>query len=388
MDFPLNNRGWLEQRFAELRQVSDEAGRLKGLEEIVNWTDPGPGGFYDNLGDLGMQPHLVRGEGYQKDPTFLHSSLVGFSGRPDLPHSWWTHAEAIGELACRCTMTDSIRMRSTRFAWCMAATAPARKIRLVANEDIEIHPLMAKPAPVRPVEFDIPKQATKSGSLTLSWNGEAGLGREWPRMSGIGSMVDQEMTTENWVSPVKRRLREGQIVTAATITANSVDAAAHLADAGFDFLWVEMEHSPVTLETLRNIVLATRGLRAMPFARVPVNETWMAKRVLDAGVGGVIFPFTSTPELAAQAAAACRYPPHGRRGSGAGLAKFAWPDRDRYYDSADENVMVIAIIEEARAVERIDEIAATPRGRCAVYWHQRPLIFAWTARRYCPGLPP
>lgn len=168
------------------------------------------------------------------------------------------------------------------------------------------------------------------------------------------------MTTENWVSPVKRRLREGQIVTAATITANSVDAAAHLADAGFDLLWVEMEHSPVTLETLRNIVLATRGLRAMPFARVPVNETWMAKRVLDAGVGGVIFPFTSTPELAAQAAAACRYPPHGRRGSGAGLAKFAWPDRDRYYDSADDNVTVIAIIEEACAVERIDEIAASP----------------------------
>jgi 2-keto-3-deoxy-L-rhamnonate aldolase RhmA len=169
-----------------------------------------------------------------------------------------------------------------------------------------------------------------------------------------------QTNTQNWESPVKRRLREGQIVTAATITANSVDAAAHLADAGFDFLWVEMEHSPVTLETLRHIVLATRGLRALPFARVPVNEIWMAKRVLDAGVCGVIFPFTSTPELAAQAASACRYPPQGRRGSGAGLAKFAWPDRDRYSDSADENVTVIAIIEEARAVERIDEIAATP----------------------------
>ncbi len=164
----------------------------------------------------------------------------------------------------------------------------------------------------------------------------------------------------NWESPVKRRLRAGEIVTAATITANSVDTAAHLADAGFDFLWIEMEHSPVTLETLRHIVLATRGLGAIPFARVPVNEVWMAKRVLDAGVCGVIFPFTSTPELAAQAASACRYPPHGRRGSGAGLAKFAWPDRDRYYDSADENVTVIAIIEEARAVERIEEIAATP----------------------------
>ena len=98
----------------------------------------------------------------------------------------------------------------------------------------------------------------------------------------------------------------------------------------------------------------------MPFARVPVNEIWTAKRVLDAGVFGVMFPFTSTPELARQAAAACRYPPHGRRGSGAGLAMFAWPEVESYHDCADENVVVIAIIEEARAVENIDEIAATP----------------------------
>jgi 2-keto-3-deoxy-L-rhamnonate aldolase RhmA len=168
------------------------------------------------------------------------------------------------------------------------------------------------------------------------------------------------MNTARWASPVKEKLRQGRPVFAATVTVNSTDVAAHLATAGFDFLWVEMEHSPVTLESLRNMVLATRGLAAQTFARVPVNETWTAKRVLDAGVSGVIFPFTSTPELAHQAACACKYPPAGRRGSGANLAKFAWPDSDRYHDSADENVLVIIIIEEARAVERIDEIAATP----------------------------
>jgi 2-keto-3-deoxy-L-rhamnonate aldolase RhmA len=168
------------------------------------------------------------------------------------------------------------------------------------------------------------------------------------------------MKTERWASPVREKLRQGLPVFAATITVNSTDVAAHLATAGFDFLWVEMEHSPVTLESLRNMVLATRGLAAQTFARVPVNEIWTAKRVLDAGVSGVIFPFTSTPELAQQAACACKYPPAGRRGSGANLAKFAWPDSDRYHDSADENVTVTIIIEEAAAVERIDEIAATP----------------------------
>ncbi|HTT61206.1 MAG TPA: aldolase/citrate lyase family protein [Bryobacteraceae bacterium] len=164
-----------------------------------------------------------------------------------------------------------------------------------------------------------------------------------------------------WENPVKKRLCEGLPVVAATITVANPDVAAHAATLGFDFLWVEMEHSPITLETLRNIVLATRGLPALTFARVPVNEIWTAKRVLDAGVSGVMFPFTSTPELAAQAAAACRYPPAGRRGSGPVLARTTWPAGEAgYHDSADANVMVIIIIEEARAVERIDEIAATP----------------------------
>lgn len=168
------------------------------------------------------------------------------------------------------------------------------------------------------------------------------------------------MSAPHWESPVKKKLRDGLPVVAATITVASIDVAAHMANLGFDFLWIEMEHSPITLETLRNMVLATRGLPTLPFARVPVNELWTAKRVLDAGVHGVMFPFTSTPELAQQAVAACHYPPLGRRGSGPGLARFRWPDGDRYHDSADENTTVIVIIEEARAVERIDEIAATP----------------------------
>jgi len=112
------------------------------------------------------------------------------------------------------------------------------------------------------------------------------------------------MTTQPWENPVKAAWRQGRPVVAATVTSTSVDSAAHLANLGFDFLWIETEHSQVTLETLRNIVLATRGAKTVPFARVPVNELWTAKRVLDAGVHGVIFPFTSTVALARQAAAA------------------------------------------------------------------------------------
>jgi 2-keto-3-deoxy-L-rhamnonate aldolase RhmA len=161
-------------------------------------------------------------------------------------------------------------------------------------------------------------------------------------------------------NPVKRTLLEGKPVFGITLTVASPEIAAQAANMGFDFLWVEMEHSPITLETFRNMVLVTRGLRAIPLARVPVNELWTAKCVLDAGALGVIFPFTSTPELARNAVASCKYPPYGRRGSGAGLATFRWPAPEGYYDFADRNVLVITVLEEAQAVENVDAIASIP----------------------------
>jgi len=161
-------------------------------------------------------------------------------------------------------------------------------------------------------------------------------------------------------NPVKEKLKRGEFVIGPVISVNNVEVAAQCAALGFDFVWLEMEHAPLSLETVRNIVLATRGLPAVPFARPPVNEFWTAKRVLDMGVLGVIFPFTRTPELARQAAAACRYPPRGLRGSGADLAQFRWPAPEGYYDFADENVLVVAIVEDTSALSRIDEIAATP----------------------------
>jgi len=128
---------------------------------------------------------------------------------------------------------------------------------------------------------------------------------------------------------------------------------------GFDLLWIEMEHSPLTLETVRNMILATRGLKALPFVRVPINELWTAKRALDAGALGIVFPFCHTPALAKQAADACHYPPVGKRGSGATLATFRWP-APNYHDFADANVLVVVIIESAEGLSNVDEIAATP----------------------------
>lgn len=162
-------------------------------------------------------------------------------------------------------------------------------------------------------------------------------------------------------NPVKRALREGKTVIGTTITAANVDVAATLAAAGFDFLWIEMEHSPLTLESVRSIILATRGLKAVPITRVPVNEIWQAKRVLDIGSLGVIFPFTSTRALAEQAVKSCKYPPLGLRGFGPGMAASRWGlGSQDYVKFANENVLVVTIIEQKLAIDNIDEIASVP----------------------------
>ncbi len=80
LDVPFGNRLWLKEQFALLRRQSSEDERLRGINEIVHWTDPGPGGFYDDLGDINQQPHLVVGPGFEKDPAFLESSHTGFAG--------------------------------------------------------------------------------------------------------------------------------------------------------------------------------------------------------------------------------------------------------------------------------------------------------------------
>lgn len=172
--------------------------------------------------------------------------------------------------------------------------------------------------------------------------------------------ADRHPSSNDTWSVVRERLKAGEFVLGMTVTSNNVETAAHAATLGFHFLWCEMEHSSLSLESLRTMVLATHGLPAPVFARVPWPEVWLAKRVLDQGVQGVIFPFVSDVERAQKAVHGCHYPPFGRRGSGAGLAVATWPAPGNYYDSADANVLVVCVIEEAEAVERIEEIAAMP----------------------------
>ena len=176
VDVPLNNRLWLKERFAVLRNLSVEDERLRGIGEIVNWTNPGPGGFYDDLGKLDQQQHLVVGPGFSQDPAFLQSSHTGFAGFGPMRSSWKDHAESMLEspLNMRWDGLDPKAQYVMRVTY--GGDASQKKIRCTANDTIEIHPLIKKRSPVGPVEFEIPAAATAGGTLRLSWHREPNLG--------------------------------------------------------------------------------------------------------------------------------------------------------------------------------------------------------------------
>jgi hypothetical protein len=176
VDMPLNNRAWLFAQFADIRRQSSETDRLARLDGIVNWTNPGPGGFYDDLGNVSAQPHLVRGPGFERDPQFWVSSLANFNVIPGGRTSWWDFAEGLHETPLEMHYTGLDPAAEYRLRVVYPSDTAAREVRLVAGDNIEIHPYMRKPVPVVPLEFDIPRQATARGELRLRWSRRPGLG--------------------------------------------------------------------------------------------------------------------------------------------------------------------------------------------------------------------
>jgi len=176
IDRPLNSRVWLDQRFNDIRKMEGESDRRAAIDEILNWTNPGPGGFYDDLGDPAAQPHLVRGADYASDPAFLKSPHVAFGGIGSYRKSFWTHAAALNDEPLRMRYTDLDRTAQYKIRVVYGGDSPRQKIRLMANGAVEIHSFIAKPVPYRPIEFDIPREATRNGVLNLAWTREPGQG--------------------------------------------------------------------------------------------------------------------------------------------------------------------------------------------------------------------
>lgn len=163
---------------------------------------------------------------------------------------------------------------------------------------------------------------------------------------------------------VKAAWRRGEVAYGAWLTIPSSFSAEVIAHQGFDWVCIDMQHGIIDFQAAAEMLQAISTSRAMPFVRVPWNDTSAIGRVLDAGAMGVIVPMVNSIEEARAAVAACRYFPAGARSYGPTRATLH--AGAGYFARANDEVACIPMIETKQALERLDDILDVP-GIDAVY---------------------
>src|SRR5436190_6207816 len=160
---------------------------------------------------------------------------------------------------------------------------------------------------------------------------------------------------------VKEKLARGEVVASMTVRlSRSIEIARIAKTAGFDMLYIDLEHSPLSIDATGQICLACLDAGIMPAVRVPANTSEYIGRVLDGGALGIIAPHVRSAAEARAVVKAAKFPPLGERGNIAPLPHFQY----RSFPPAEANAavndatMVIVQFESAQAVENADAIVA------------------------------
>jgi 2-keto-3-deoxy-L-rhamnonate aldolase RhmA len=162
---------------------------------------------------------------------------------------------------------------------------------------------------------------------------------------------------------IKTELSQGNTVLGCMVAEMRNPAVGMILEsAGLDFLIIDMEHGSFSFETACDIIVACRGLRIVPFARVPGIDREAFQKLLDAGAKGLLVPRIETPEEVEQASDLIRYAPSGSRGLSLRRAHsgFTKADPAVFTTEANSNVMLMVQIETKRAIENRDDISSVP----------------------------
>lgn len=158
----------------------------------------------------------------------------------------------------------------------------------------------------------------------------------------------------------KRKLREGRAVIGSVLSLPDPFVAEIMGQAEFDFLLIDMEHCPLSVDQLQTMLVGARPTPSTILVRAPWNDPVAVKQILDVGAEGIILPWINSREECEAAVAAAKYPPEGIRGFGPRRAQRLAGGIMAYAAGANDQVMVLAQIERVEAVERLDEILTTP----------------------------
>jgi 4-hydroxy-2-oxoheptanedioate aldolase len=159
-------------------------------------------------------------------------------------------------------------------------------------------------------------------------------------------------------NPFKRALKAGQAQIGLWSSLSSNYSVEVIAGAGFDWILLDMEHSPNDLESLLSQLQAAAPYASHPVVRVPWNDMVTIKRVLDAGAQSLLIPYVQNAAEAKAAVANTRYPPAGVRGV-AGTTRASRFGRVKdYAKRAHEEICVLVQLETKTALDEIEKVAA------------------------------
>jgi 2-dehydro-3-deoxyglucarate aldolase/4-hydroxy-2-oxoheptanedioate aldolase len=145
------------------------------------------------------------------------------------------------------------------------------------------------------------------------------------------------------------------------VTVSDPTVTELLSQAGNDFVWIDMEHNPLTLDAVQAHIMATRTTDTAAIVRVGACDEALIKPVLDSGADGIIVPMVRTAEDAQRVVSLCRYPPEGTRGFGPRRpARYGRIGGPEFCRMANESVLAIVQIELIEAVGNLDAILETP----------------------------
>lgn len=165
----------------------------------------------------------------------------------------------------------------------------------------------------------------------------------------------------NNVDRFRERIRAGQLCVGTAITFSDPAVSELIAEAGYDFTWIDMEHAPLDLSATLAHVTAVRGTETAPFVRVRCNDVNVIKPVLDLAPAGLIVPSVNSAAEADAAVRACKYPPRGVRGYGPRRGqRYGAMSQQEYLAVADRQTLVIIQIEHIEAVKNLESILAVP----------------------------
>lgn len=163
------------------------------------------------------------------------------------------------------------------------------------------------------------------------------------------------------MSPSLRdRLRAGDAVLGTWLTLADPAVAEIMARAGFHFLTVDLEHSPLSLAQAAELIRTAELAGAAPLVRLSSLDAVQVKRVMDAGAHGVIVPMVKSAADVAAAHAALHYPPIGTRGVGLGRAQGYGEGFDAYRAWLAEHAVLVAQLEHVDALDHLDAILGHP----------------------------